>query len=86
MVAAGLEAGRPRQLRGGEPRGGGSAEHLLLLVAAGIEVGRSGGGKLLFLVVAGMEVHRRGRGQLILLRGEGQLLLLVEAGTQGGWS
>ena len=53
---------------------GRAAEYLLFLVAAGIEVGRSGGGKMLLLVAAGMEVHRRGGGQLILL---------VAAGMEG---
>ena len=33
-----------------------TVEPLLLLVAAGIDVGRSGGGKMLLLVTAGMEV------------------------------
>ena len=50
---------------------GWAAWHLLLLVAARIEVGRSGGGKMLLLVAAGMEVNRRGGGQLILLLATG---------------
>ena len=50
-------------------------ELLLLLVTAGMEVGRCNGGKLLFLVAAGMEVG---------WRGAGWLLLFVAAGTEVG--
>ena len=39
---------------------GRAREMLLLLVMAGIEVGRCGGGKLLFLVTVGIAVGRRG--------------------------
>ena len=50
-------------------------ELLLLLVMAGMEFGRCGGGKLLFLLAAGMEVD---------WRGAGWLLLFVAAGMEVG--
>ena len=40
---------------------------LLLLVTAGMEIGRCGGRKLLCLVTTGVEVDRCGAGQLLVL-------------------